>query len=62
MPTIRKIVDEADARSCLAAVRAAGATSVAGLGRMGLTGARSLIAWQNNLGRRRKRRGPAQFV
>ena len=61
MPTIRKIVDEADAWACLAAVRAAGGD----LGRWarahGVDG-RSLIAWQKNLGRRRRGHRPTRFV
>ena len=50
MATIRKIVDEADAEACLAAVRFAGGDVGCWARAHGVDG-RSLIAWQSNLGR-----------
>ena len=61
MATIRKIVDEADAEACLAAVRSAGGDVGCWARAHGVDG-RSLIAWQSNLRRRRGGRRPTRFV
>ena len=48
MAVLRKVVDEKDARACLAAVARSGLTLRAWAGRRGMDG-RSLHAWQMNL-------------
>ena len=48
----RKIRDEADARTCLAAAKASGLTRAAWCRALGVDG-RSLRAWSINLGRRK---------
>lgn len=51
MSTLRKIVDERDARACLAAVARSGLTLKGWTTRHGVDG-RSLHSWQRNLARR----------
>jgi transposase-like protein len=51
MPMLRKIVDEKDARTCLAAVARSGVTLKAWTKRHGVDG-RSLHSWKRNLARR----------
>lgn len=51
MSTLRKIVDEKDARACLAAVARSGETLQAWTKRFRVDG-RSLHSWQRNLSRR----------
>lgn len=62
MSTLRKIVDEKDARTCLVAVARSGATLRAWAQRHGVDG-RSLHAWQVNLsGRSGSKAEPARLV
>jgi len=66
MPGLRKVVDEKDARACLAAIARSGEELGQWTRRNGVDG-RSLGAWRNNLGSRspgkaRARSGPAQMV
>ena len=51
MSTLRKIVDEKDARACLGAVARSGETLAAWTRRHGVDG-RSLHSWKRNLARR----------
>jgi hypothetical protein len=67
MPGLRKVVDEKDARACLAAIARSGETLGRWTQRNGIDG-RSLGAWRNNLAPRSPRRprgrtgAPAQLV
>lgn len=57
MSTLRKIVDEKDARACLSAVARCGESRRAWARRHGVDG-RSLRAWDLNLSRRASTAGP----
>lgn len=59
MTTLRKIVDERDARACLAAVARSGETLRAWTKRHGVDG-RSLHSWKRNLSRRKSVTAPAE--